>query len=389
MDVFMDFQTKLLATMASHSKDLAAFHFYLEEENVLSSSVKLQYCGELTLIWQDGSISLHVITPALLDQSELPLAKWAAYRFFRSDYRYLVDRDTIYKSPTIYDPLLAEHVKTHTLPELPEGFTATASLLKRTYGDSRHIQIFEQETRLHLHPTFNSPFSYQFRRLPPKAAREYLQTEAFWFNSFTPSQIPFYSPTKHTICLLSPTALQRLLLPCFLSPDFQMECRKHPFSFSGFEALYDPKRLSGIGSRSFDRRGRPLSTFSLSTNLNSEKKYTQLHLLPDLPEDEIALGLVAQANTQVAFHPWLQSQPEVLFIPTLDIPNYYHPLQTEHLFCPQATLFRYGKPVLLSSWLFPVSGLTLFLSKSLISVRKPVWDVPGLAFPALSLESTS
>ncbi|WP_068791623.1 hypothetical protein [Brevibacillus laterosporus] len=106
-------------------------------------------------------------------------------------------------------------------------------------------------------------------------------------------------------------------------------------------------------------------------------------------KQEIALGLVAQTNNRVSFRPWLLSQPEVLFIPTLEHPDDYHPLQKDQLFCPQATLFCYGKPVLQTALLLPVSCPRLISSKNLTSVDKALWDVPGLAFPALSLECTS
>ncbi|MBG9772508.1 hypothetical protein [Brevibacillus laterosporus] len=383
-DVLSNFQTKLLAALAAHSRDLAAFHFYLEEEHLLSPFVhkQLQYQGELRLIWQDGSTSIHAITPTLLQQPELPITKWAPYRVFRSDNRYLIARDMIYESPIIYDHSLAEHVINNSLPDPPNGFTATISMYKRTYADSRHVQISEQETRLYFQPSLGNPFSYEFRRLPTKAAWEYMQTEAHWFHTFSLSHMSFYTPTKRTICLLSPSALQRLLLPCFLSQDFKIEYKKKSAPSPRLKAWYDPRRQSGVGTHRFDRKGSPLFRFSLD-------EPNSLHLLPDLPEHEIALGLVAQAKKRVYFRSWLQNQPEVLFIPKVDIPNDYHPLQTEQLFCPQSTLFRYGKPVLQTTLLFPVSCSTLFSSKNLISVYKALWDAPGLAFPALSLVFTS
>ncbi|MDF9413994.1 hypothetical protein E1B06_20310 [Brevibacillus laterosporus] len=382
-DVINAFQEKLLATLADSSKGLAAFRFYLEEEQLLPSTVhnQLSFQGELGLIWQDGSISLHAITPTLLQQPELPLANWASYRFFHSDHRYLVSRNINYGSPRIFDRSLAEHISNHSLPDPPEGFTAAISMHKRTYADSRQVQIFEQETRLYLKPLFTNPFSYEFRRLPDKVAWEYMQTEALWFASFNPLPISFFTPTKQTICLLSPNALQDLLLPCFLSQDFQIAYQQKKSPSPRLKAWYDPKRRSGIGSHRFDRRGSPLVRFSLG----EQNPYP----LPDLPEQEIALGLVAQTNNRVSFRSWLLSQPEVLFIPTLEHPDDYHPLQTDQLFCPQATLFCYGKPVLQTALLLPVSCPRLISSKNLTSVDKALWDVPGLAFPALSLECTS
>ncbi|MDN9012222.1 hypothetical protein [Brevibacillus laterosporus] len=382
-DVINAFQEKLLDALANPSKGLAAFRFYLEEEHLLRSTIhnQLSYQGELGLIWQDGSISLHAITPTLLQQPELPLANWASCRFFHSDHRYLVPRNMSYGSPRIFDRSLADHVSNHSLPELPESFTATISMHKRTYADSRKVQIFEQETRLYLKPLFTSPFSYEFRRLPAKTAWEYMQTEALWFASFNPLQISFFIPTEQTICLLSPHALQDLLLPCFLSQDFQIAYQQKTAPSPTLKAWYDPKRRSGVGSHRFDRRGSPLYSF----NLGKHNPYP----LPDLPEQEIALGLVAQTNKRVSFRPWLQSQAEVLFIPAIELPDDYQPLQEDQLFCPQATLFCYGKPVLQTALLLPVSCPRLISSKNLTSVYKPLWDVPGLAFPALSLECTS
>ncbi|WP_139490003.1 hypothetical protein [Brevibacillus dissolubilis] len=394
---------------------LAAFRYELNESQTMDSAPSGDIAGReqaiggmLTLIWQDGSISLHQLTRELLHADSLPLGEWREQRFLHDGYRYFVKPS---KAPLpvvpLFDPLIAQAVYRQEMPDLPDGFDATLTVHKRTVTHSKGLQLEDEGTAIRLTPKdLSFPFGHRGRLFPSEREMTYLETEWQWFSRFPLSvSDQLDQVTQETVLLFSPEALGTLIhsglgvhltnpASLSLAHSFLEQCATK----TSLTLRYDPHVPWALGSQRFSAEGNRTAAVTLLSPVRVEKQVEKPAFLAphDAFEHKLSPGpsysqeaLRLAAGTVHHFREWLRLKPEVLYIPTLALPESYAPWAEESAWVPEAFLFKRGRPVCRGAFPLSFSLTSILCATEAELVSKIGWDRPGLALPARLLDSTS
>lgn len=378
-DYLTDRLDKLIAA-PSRSVTVSAYRFALDERQIFTTdnSYRRLASGQLVLIWEDGSVSCHRISPPLAVDEQLPVDRWRRSRFFRHDKRYFAKADRPCPNVCLYDEAVAAAVRMESSPDLPAGFGAELLLQKWTVAHSKGLLQQADLTEATLFPLRHSyPFGYRSRKLPDESETAYLETESLWWEKQPVKPFSLLSWNKsNTVVLLSPDAFRQLLQSGLLAhleqPDTQRIATSFIQSISADTSLalrHDPLIPWSPGSFRFCDEGFAARVLSLPEL--AEQKMTSVS----------AKSLHWQHTHVLRMREWLPSQQSVLYIGRFHLPDLFHPQQTITAWAHQAVLFQEGGACAAGASLLRFSLADLLTCADLQLVSKVGWDGCGIAFP--------
>ncbi len=361
---------------------ISAYRFCLDEGMTVTAerTARATARGTLTLMWEDGSISNHRISPPQSKEEGLPVRFWQSGRYFDNRLRRL-PKPPASPLPDIplFDPdviRLQDRLRDDQHEQPGELLLCSHT---RTVRHSRglHLQTKMTEVRVSVRP---SPFVYRSRRMPSEKEAEYVQTEAAWFGMHKLAPLRGISSSSfETKLLLTPDAFRSLLFHAYSQNLHQPSTRDQTAAFgrklsarSRLIIRYDPLVPWSAGSCPFTASGL------VSTSCDILREPDQLP--PDGNPDAFHWSMTPSA---IPFREWMAGQQDVLYVPTWRLCTASHSFV--QAWVPEAYRFQQGRPTEKGSMHIPLTLASVLMSPSLEVVLRPGWDCGGLALPVVQL----
>ncbi len=413
----------------AHTPGLAAYHLSWTETRSLDSNGASEACEViLRLIWQDGCVSLHRVSPSLLADG-LPLAAFSRRRF-REDGLRLLAKPQAVPAVSLRDEAIIAALDNGRIPIALEGFTGRFRVQRRTVAQSNGLYLSETATEARFFPQESAcPFDSHSRRLPDEALAEYLQSERDWFNRLLPASRASKSVTPHTLffaseatpftraatrhqstdshlarergastpvtVLFSPSAVRSLMHAGFgvhlTEADGLPVARRlieHGSRHAAITLRHDPLRPWSPGSYRFSDEGTPARTVTLFAPGHRQpaaflscREARRLGIPPAPGYNPLALHW--RTGKTLPFRQWLQTDETAICLSRIHLPECCSPFAPQACWSPRAVLFRRSRPEALLDLRFDLSLADLLSSPRLLGVTRPGWDACGLAVPAV------
>jgi hypothetical protein len=358
---------------------IVAYRYRIDERTTVTREgvVQLNRCS-LTLLWQDGSISCHTLSPPVSTE-RLPVLSWTAVRYFdREQCRLPKPPAKPLPNIPVCDPGIVSLVTQGKSTGIEGYGELELAWHKQTVGHSRGLSLQAEMTEARVsNPLY--PFVYESRRLPSNKEARFLQAESAWFGMQPLSALGEIA--GRTKILLSPQAFRRMLFQLYCPSLHDARTReaalpffRHMATASHLRVRYDPLVPWSLGSCPFTPHG----TVSRSWDIMHEPE-----LLP--PDPQPAAFHWDTHHPGHSFREWLTGQPDVLYIPDWHLPRLLQPWRTIFAWAPRAYRFRRGRPTEQGSMTLPVSLASVITSPEVETVRRTGWDTGGLALPCAQL----
>ena len=354
---------------------IIAYRFCLDERQTtaMEGSYLMTGSGALTLIWQDGSVSSHRLSPFLSKEERLPIPFWQSSRYFDRNQRRLRKPPT-FPLPDIplHDPNVFRHFKQLTACHPAEDLRLELTLHKRTVCHSHGLFLQAEMTAVR---SARLPFVYESRRLPNEKEAAFLKTESDWISLLTPKPLcSILLKNSNMKLLLAPDAFRSLLYNTYCRFLHQGHTRSLALAFademagrSGLTVLYDPLVPWSRGSFLFTSQGvipAASDVFQAPALVPSDCEPASFHWKRPAPPQP--------------FREWLVNQPDVLFIPEWRLPGVFQPRRSIFAWIPRAYRFQQGRLTEQGNLTLPVSLMSILSSPALESVQRPGWDTAGI-----------
>lgn len=366
---------------------LEAFHVTCDEVRTLAAFAVTteQLSCQLTLVWQDGSISSVQFTlPAPFTSGSFPWDLWKQMRYFQPMVREFAKINQPLPKVSLFDPAIAAMVKEGEIPKISEFFDVKLSVTKRTVAHSQGLLLQDECTAVAITSLVeHAPIEYVSRRLPTVKEKDYLLMELAWYDEMRPLKGTLLDVFGHdTQVLLSPGALRSILHCGWIDPLL-------PHYDTANHALQLPLWTSSQLQSPLAIRYDPLVPWAIGSyrliTTGGQAQQRELHC-PDKEEGTSGSILAADYQPQSlhwqspkteGFRRWLPKQPNVLFIPNFSLPQVVSKDERVHTVVPTAYAFQNGRLKSYGSFAWTFCPSSLISSLQPVTIRKTGWDSTG------------
>lgn len=359
---------------------ISGYQYCLDERIMLNPGMgrTQEAHADLTLHWEDGSLSRHRLMLPLPVGEELPVQHWRRVRYFDRQRPSRSDESSP-RSLHVCDEQILQLAEQPLAYTRKEPWTATYTIHTRKLVNSEGAAKHEIVTEVHLR--YDGPYSYSLyhrRKKPDDQELRYLHEEQHWLQAHR--TVASGQIRKDAYLLFSPQAI-RTLFHCGLAV-FLTDRRKgeHLLPFIRFCADYsqlvvshDPSKAWSLGSRMLASDGTTPERQLLVAPGHASSSY--------LPRSFDPASLHLDHPHKARFHPLISAHGQVDYVPHLQVPESFSPYAQQVGWAPFCMRFRNGIPAERGCISFPFSLAALIASPRLTLVSKVGWDGFGLAVP--------
>ncbi|WP_134685897.1 hypothetical protein [Brevibacillus migulae] len=369
---------------------IKSYQYCLDEKVMISSAgtQTKEAFADITLYWEDSSLSRHRIALPFPPDTPLPIHVWQRVRYF-DPHSASLDSQTSGHSSIACDQSILALLEKPFSARFSGPLKTTAYIHTRKLASSHGEQKQEIVTEALLQDT--SPYAntvYHKRRLPNEQELTYLHEEQLWMRTVG-SHVsgPLGQRQEKAFLLFSPDALRAILHSGFAALLTDKRKREHMLPFIRFCAdhsrlsvSHDPYRPWSIGTRSLWPDGSlPKKQVLIAPALTE---------LTELPRYYEAASLHVNHPNIGQFHQWLSQQEHVDYVPHVQVQPSFSPYSQEMGWVSCATRFIQGRPTVQGNLTFTFSLAALVASPHLTLIAKVGWDGYGLAIPYRDLVYT-
>jgi len=367
-----------------------SYQYCLDEKVSISSdgTQSQEATADITLYWDDSSLSRHRIVLPFPGDTPLPIHMWQRVRYFdpySASLRSPSSLDSLYACDESILKLMDQPVPPSSFGPWKTTYSIQTRKLARSTGERQQETITEalfQDTSPYLNTVYHK------RRLPDEQEMTYLHEEHRWLQ-VTGNHVsgPLERSREKAFLLLSPQSLRTLLHAGFATLLSDKRKQEHILPFirycsdhSSLSVYHDPYQPWSLGTRALWPDGSMPKKQVLIAPTHTE--------LTDLPRYYEAASLHVGHPNIARFHQWLSQQELVDYVPDVQVQPSFSPYSQQLGWDSCATRFIQGRPAIQGNLTFTFSLATLVASPLLTLIAKVGWDGYGLAIPYRDLAFT-